>query len=424
MVLVTCFDAAGAISAAHSATPAVLTDGQSIAFDHPAIAFDGVFFPQVDTDCIYLNRFSADVLAAPGGAFDAARAQTTSGAVVRFKTDSTAVTAYFREVPTWNEDNEFGIFQDGVLRDAVTGLTLTGTSANPGQAVTWELACPSRSNVAFLGLSIDAGASMLPLSPRCRPRYVAFGDSITHGTGQGSRSYQTYPWVLAKAKNWDMYNLGISGSKVCPTFGAMLDDEPIDVATVLWGQNDWNYQNNAPLYQSQLDTFLTSFRAHHPDTEVYMITLIANAKTTPQVDNGYTREDYRQVVRNLVSSRTAAGDTHIQVIEGEALTTTYDLADGTHLSVAGAASFGYNLYRAIGYRGGLHHLADLDDDGDVDQSDFGLFQLCLSGPGNAQANAECRDTRLDVDEDVDVNDLAIFQQCLTGADRSPACITE
>jgi hypothetical protein len=36
----------------------------------------------------------------------------------------------------------------------------------------------------------------------------------------------------------------------------------------------------------------------------------------------------------------------------------------------------------------LCQAADLDDDNDVDQVDFGLFQRCLSGPG-VPANAGC-----------------------------------
>jgi hypothetical protein len=57
---------------------------------------------------------------------------------------------------------------------------------------------------------------------------------------------------------------------------------------------------------------------------------------------------------------------------------------------------------------------DLDHDGDVDQSDFGLFQACLSGPGIAQSALGCLEARLDVDEDVDEADFAIFQDCLSG----------
>jgi len=66
---------------------------------------------------------------------------------------------------------------------------------------------------------------------------------------------------------------------------------------------------------------------------------------------------------------------------------------------------------------------DFDDDGDVDQEDFGYFQVCLSGPDIVQDDPGCFDARLDNDDDVDQDDLAIFQACISGADvpADPGC---
>ena len=58
---------------------------------------------------------------------------------------------------------------------------------------------------------------------------------------------------------------------------------------------------------------------------------------------------------------------------------------------------------------------DLDRDGDIDQSDFGRFQACLSGPGIAQPNPACTATDLDGDTDVDADDLAAIRACMGGA---------
>ncbi|MDM8007570.1 MAG: thrombospondin type 3 repeat-containing protein [Phycisphaerae bacterium] len=58
---------------------------------------------------------------------------------------------------------------------------------------------------------------------------------------------------------------------------------------------------------------------------------------------------------------------------------------------------------------------DLDRDGDVDQADFGSFQVCLSTPGVAAAGA-CERADLDFDTDVDRDDTPVFIGCLTGAD--------
>mgnify|MGYP002622624720 CR=1 FL=1 len=61
--------------------------------------------------------------------------------------------------------------------------------------------------------------------------------------------------------------------------------------------------------------------------------------------------------------------------------------------------------------------ADFDSDGDVDQSDFGKFQACLTGPGVPQLDPACEPMRLDLDNDVDMEDFGIFQACITGANN-------
>ena len=57
---------------------------------------------------------------------------------------------------------------------------------------------------------------------------------------------------------------------------------------------------------------------------------------------------------------------------------------------------------------------DMDRDGDVDQRDFGTFQLCLKGPG-LPVESSCYDADLDGDYDVDADDTPIFLRCFSGA---------
>ena len=62
-----------------------------------------------------------------------------------------------------------------------------------------------------------------------------------------------------------------------------------------------------------------------------------------------------------------------------------------------------------------HTPADFDYDGDVDQADFGHFQLCLSGTDVPQDDPPCADAKLDGDDDVDATDFGLFLGCLSGA---------
>lgn len=65
-----------------------------------------------------------------------------------------------------------------------------------------------------------------------------------------------------------------------------------------------------------------------------------------------------------------------------------------------------------------HESADLDQDRDVDQTDFGLLQACLTGP-DIPPQAGCEESDLDGDGDVDQMDLHEYRLFKTGADVDP-----
>jgi len=68
---------------------------------------------------------------------------------------------------------------------------------------------------------------------------------------------------------------------------------------------------------------------------------------------------------------------------------------------------------------------DSDEDGDLDQADFGVFQLCYTGSGNTGSfdELDCHCTDIDGDRDVDTDDLVVFEQCASGPGipADPAC---
>lgn len=64
--------------------------------------------------------------------------------------------------------------------------------------------------------------------------------------------------------------------------------------------------------------------------------------------------------------------------------------------------------------------ADLDADGDVDGTDFGVFAGCFNGTGNPMT-ADCLSADLNFDGVVDGLDFGIFSGCFNGAGNPPAC---
>jgi choice-of-anchor C domain-containing protein len=58
--------------------------------------------------------------------------------------------------------------------------------------------------------------------------------------------------------------------------------------------------------------------------------------------------------------------------------------------------------------------SDFDGDGDVDQSDLGHAQACMTGPGGGPPEAGCEDADLDGDGDVDEGDIELLDACFSG----------
>jgi hypothetical protein len=62
---------------------------------------------------------------------------------------------------------------------------------------------------------------------------------------------------------------------------------------------------------------------------------------------------------------------------------------------------------------------DADMDGDVDESDFGHFQACLTSSGVCNTNLSCDHADLDGDCDIDLDDFGILEGCMSGPDVIP-----
>ena len=68
-------------------------------------------------------------------------------------------------------------------------------------------------------------------------------------------------------------------------------------------------------------------------------------------------------------------------------------------------------------------LPDLDEDGDVDQGDFGRFQVCFTGPGEPVVAPTCALADFDNDGLVDQADAGLLLECLSGPGMiaDPSC---
>ncbi len=412
------FDAGtnGSVTLGNNANPTVVIadavrfrpSNQFITADDPRIEIGGSLYSRTDGAAMRLDRIDPAIMANPGDLFSPAVAVLTTGVTIRFCTDSPTVRAYFNHLSyVVTEGTGYVVYQDGVFNQLVTDLeTVDIATTNPGYPVTYEIVCPSYDEVTFSELELEPGSSLCELQPDRRLHYFAFGDSISHGAeidadtkGDSTRSY---PWILASAKGWHLYNLAVGGSKVTPAFGNMLTGRKADIITILWGTNDIFKDNNLPLFTTNYQSLLDNLRMAQPFAPIYCITMITAASEGPG-SNGYTLNDYREAVAGIVAGRQNAGDCRIHLVRGEQLTTLADLSDGTHLSVPGAASFAAELSAAIGPVWG-----DFNEDGTLTVDDWTLLANCAYGPGETPLPEICENYDNDCDNDIDLQDFAAF----------------
>lgn len=279
--------------------------------------------------------------------FNAEKALTDSGIVLTFRTDSRTITLRFSALPGENRGSEFAVFENGRLTETFDcgkqkEMTLHVSATEAGMS-RFEITLPSFSHVRFQGLEIDED-SILGTSEGHRRCYVALGDSITHGTGQGSATWKTWPFLVSRELDMELFNLAVGGAKVSvPTAGMLADWKQIDLITVLVGFNDYNGAGKTPeRYRADYQKMLDAIRKNHPDTPVHCITPLTTTQLTGR-KTGLPIEPFRQVVRDVVTERQAAGDTNLHLIAGETITTEADLRDTVHLNEEGAARFANKL---------------------------------------------------------------------------------
>ncbi len=67
---------------------------------------------------------------------------------------------------------------------------------------------------------------------------------------------------------------------------------------------------------------------------------------------------------------------------------------------------------------GATYRGDFDDDGDVDQEDFGALQTCFT-LNLSQATGICAAADWNSDDKIDGDDLTLFMACFNGPNAAP-----
>lgn len=306
-------------------------DGDFHAPNDPAITVSDYFAVTQNATAITFQRPTSD-----GQGYEF----TNPGARVRFNTVSRRidiVLEYTNLVTRMDTYNGTGaVYADGVLigtfnrgQGAAGEIIVSKIFANDDNRLI-EVVMPYCASVRFKGVYVRTGAAFTAPAARTALKYLALGDSITHGFN-ASAHHLHWPSLLAEANNWQLLNHGYGGRQLAASDGLIAAAADPDVATYLIGFNNYYPDTGVAAFQTNYTTFLTNFRASTA-CKLYCITPLwtAFAPGEGPVDPGSEPiEDYRQAIRDAVDD---FGDAGITVIEGETLGTN-SLAgkpDGIH----------------------------------------------------------------------------------------------
>ncbi|MGA2987751.1 MAG: SGNH/GDSL hydrolase family protein [Terriglobia bacterium] len=271
-------------------------------------------------------------------------AKSPSGGRIRFRTDSSllAIRLEYPQPPGMKNMHAFGqtgvdLYADGVYRgtaiadvDAKPGKTIEHTYFQDQPRVDREITLylPLYMPVKVLGIGLDAEAHVQPAKPFAAGEPVVFyGTSITQG-GCASRPGMSYQAILGRMLNLDFVNLGFSGNGLGePELARAVASLHASCFVLDFAQNNPTVDSLAQAYAP----FLDAIRSAHPETPVLVITPIYAAHESWSRDARL--EDMRELIRRVAAQRIAAGDRHLEIVEGTDLlgpSRGDGLVDGTH----------------------------------------------------------------------------------------------
>ncbi len=209
------------------------------------------------------------------------------------------------------------------------------------------LGSPSQnSEVDFQGLTLDAGATTLPVE--AKPIIEFVGDSITTGGGQTRPGTVNYAWQSAEMLGADHTQIAFSGRALTTGYGCAEDKAALDTRyfqlknfnhlkddpQVAWkvdyqpqivvinlGQNDQCGAEPAATFQASYESFIKKIRAKLPKAHIVALRPFGGP--------------YEKSVRAAVEATNAAGDKKVTFVDTTGWLQATDYVDGTHPTEAG-----------------------------------------------------------------------------------------
>lgn len=159
-----------------------------------------------------------------------------------------------------------------------------------------EVVFPYCASVDFIGVDALAGTTLTVPVDRPSTRFVATGDSITHGFAAVGVT-ASWPYKLGLSKGWQVVNHGYGGRSCIPADGTALASLSPSIATYLIGYNDFYAQLSLATFKANYKSFINNFRTVNTTTKLYCITPLWSSNSY----GALTLEMYRTQIRNALT---------------------------------------------------------------------------------------------------------------------------
>jgi len=333
---------------------------KTVNLDNPNLHFSGLLHVDAQPDSVRFSRFDPDLLVLSKSqlGFNPEKAKNLTGGVITFQTDSPSVHLKFRPAAGMNRGSEFAVFIDGQFIESFKfnakqqDMDIRVDHQQGHKSALWEITLPSFANPELLVLEIDKQSRLETVAETNKKVYVSIGDSISHGTGQGSATQLTWPFILSRKLDYTLYNFAVGGSGVAVAQGqSVAEIASVDLITILIGFNDWSGEGDtAEAFKQQYDQLLKVIRAAHPETPVFCISPLYTKREFSK-RSGIPIDGFRIAVKQLVEEWSAK-DPNIHFIAGDSISSDANLRtdrpkDPVHLGIEGAALFADSIYPLI-----------------------------------------------------------------------------
>jgi len=280
-------------------------------------------------------------------------AETCAGVRLRFRTTSRVIR--LDVAPEKTEGNrQFDLTIGGELIrtvEAPPGGAQAAIEGLPAGEKTAEIWLPQVHGVRLRRLVVEEGHGVSAI-PDQRPRWIAYGSSITH-CGAAHSPARTWPATAARRRDLNLTCLGYGGNcQLEPLVGMMIRDLPANLISLKVGINVRGSLAERT-FRTALIGMARIIREKQPTTPIAVISPIVSPphESAPAWEGGLTLRRMREELEDAVARMRDYGDDNVHYFSGldllgEDLADRH-LADGVHPDGDGYEIMGRNFAERI-----------------------------------------------------------------------------